>query len=118
MKIFVDENIPSMTVRALRDEGHDVKDIRGTSDEGMLDDEIWLIVQNERRLLITTDKGFTKYRNESHCGVLIVRLRKPNQNKIHQNIMRTFNKFNESDWKGLLVVVRDSIQSVWKSSTS
>jgi hypothetical protein len=33
MKIFVDENIPLMTVRALREMGHDVRDIRGTADE-------------------------------------------------------------------------------------
>jgi hypothetical protein len=38
MKIFVDENIPLMTVQALRADGHDVLDIRGTPDEGM-DDE-------------------------------------------------------------------------------
>jgi predicted nuclease of predicted toxin-antitoxin system len=60
MKIFVDENIPLMTVRALREMGHDVIDIRGTADEGMIDDALWEIIQREERLLITTDKGFTK----------------------------------------------------------
>ena len=35
MKIAVDEHIPLMTVRALQDLGHDVRDIRGTADEGM-----------------------------------------------------------------------------------
>ncbi len=35
MKIFVDENIPLMTVQALREMGHDVLDIRGTPNEGM-----------------------------------------------------------------------------------
>ena len=34
MKIFVDEHIPLMTVRALRLINHDVRDIRGTQDEG------------------------------------------------------------------------------------
>ena len=37
MKIFVDENIPVMTVRELRKLGHEVMDIRGTKDEGMAD---------------------------------------------------------------------------------
>ncbi len=41
MKIFADENIPLMTVEALRALGHDVLDIRGTVDEGMPDDNIW-----------------------------------------------------------------------------
>jgi Domain of unknown function (DUF5615) len=40
MKILVDEHIPLMTVRALRLMGHDVHDIRGTTDEGMQDDAL------------------------------------------------------------------------------
>jgi predicted nuclease of predicted toxin-antitoxin system len=56
VKIFVDENIPKMTVHSLQKAGHDVKDIRGTSNEGIEDEEIWNIVKKEKRILITTDK--------------------------------------------------------------
>jgi hypothetical protein len=62
MKILVDEHIPLMTVSALRLLGHDVRDIRGTPEEGMEDDVLWEMAQREERLLITTDKGFTRYR--------------------------------------------------------
>jgi len=31
LKILVDENIPQMTVKNLKEAGHDVKDIRGTA---------------------------------------------------------------------------------------
>ena len=41
MKILVDENIPATTVTELREQGHDVLDIRGTSDQGMADQELW-----------------------------------------------------------------------------
>lgn len=61
MKIAVDENIPLMTVRAHEMMGHDVRDICGTVDEGIQDDALWEMVQHEERLLITTDKGFTRY---------------------------------------------------------
>jgi uncharacterized protein with PIN domain len=71
MKIFVDEHIPLMTVRTLRMLGHDVRDIRGTADEGMQDDALWEMAQWEKRLLITTDKGFTQYRTVPHHGVLV-----------------------------------------------
>ncbi len=71
---------------------------------------------DESRLLITTDKGFTQHRNESHQGILIIRLRKPNQNKIHQRIMKAFNEFSEDEWNGALVVMRDTVQSVWRFS--
>ncbi len=48
MKIFVDENIPLMTTNALIGMGHDILDIRGTSDEGMTDDLIWKRIQHEK----------------------------------------------------------------------
>ncbi|HQU70868.1 MAG: DUF5615 family PIN-like protein [Calditrichaeota bacterium] len=58
MKIFADENIPRMTVETLRELGHDVLDIRGTVREGIPDTQVWEITQSEKRLLISTDKGF------------------------------------------------------------
>jgi predicted nuclease of predicted toxin-antitoxin system len=114
MKIFVDENIPMMTVRALRDDGHDVLDIRGTPDKGMEDGTLWNLVKSEERLLITTDKGFAQYRNDPHFGILIIRLRQPNLQKIHQRVMYAVNQFNKADWPGLMVVMRDVVQSLWR----
>lgn len=116
MKIFVDENIPLMTVRALREIGHDVLDIRGTADEGMTDDALWEMIQPERRLLITTDKGFTQHRDELHHGILIVRLRQPTRRKIHQRVIQAMTHFAAEEWPGLLVVMRDVVQSVWRAS--
>ena len=49
MKIFVDENIPLVTVKELRAKGFDVADIRGSSEQGMPDEELWLKVQEEKR---------------------------------------------------------------------
>lgn len=114
MKIFVDENIPKLTVNTLREKGHDITDIRGTPYEGISDDEIWTIVQNEKRLLITTDKGFTGYRNHTHHGILIIILKHPNCDKIHQMITQAMNNYKEKDWYGQMVIIKDNIQSVWK----
>lgn len=118
MKIFIDENIPTITVQALRDLDHDVLDIRSTLAEGMEDEILWQKIQNEKRLIITTDKGFSKNRNDPHYGILIIRLKQPNLNKIHQRIMQAINQFGEKEWKGLLVVMRDVVQSTWKRSKS
>ena len=115
MKIFVDENVPLITVRTLREMGHNVMDIRGTADEGMTDDALWEMVQKQGRLLITTDKGFTQRRDESHHGILIVRLRQPNRHKIHQRVIQAMTQFGTDKWAGLLVVMRDVVQSVWRA---
>jgi predicted nuclease of predicted toxin-antitoxin system len=114
MKILVDENIPAMTVRSLQALGHDVKDIRGTADEGLKDVPLWKMIQSEARLLITTDKGFAHRRYENHHGVLIVRLRKPNRRRIHGRVMQAIAQFGEEEWKGLVVVMRDVAQSTWR----
>ena len=53
MKILVDENIPRMTAEALIDLGHDVRDVRGTAEEGATDQELWGIAQREGRLFVT-----------------------------------------------------------------
>ena len=45
MKIFVDENIPLITVEELRSNSFDVADIRGSSEQGMPDEQLWLKVQ-------------------------------------------------------------------------
>jgi predicted nuclease of predicted toxin-antitoxin system len=118
MKIFVDENIPLMTVQALRAKGHDVLDIRRTPDEGMDDKTLWKTIQRDERLLITTDKGFAQHRNSTHCGILIIRLRQPNRQKIHQRIMNAITQFKAEKWSGLLVVVRDEVQSSWRFDSS
>ena len=114
MKILVDENIPLMTVQALRDNGHDVLDIRGTDIEGTTDESLMDIVQKDGRLLITTDKGFTQFRNEHHFGLLIIRIRRPNRQKIHKRILQAMSNFSTEEWHGLLVVMRDTAQSVWR----
>jgi predicted nuclease of predicted toxin-antitoxin system len=115
MKILVDENIPSITVNELRRLGHDVLDVRGTPQQGIDDDQLWRLAQADQRLLITTDKGFAEHRDEAHNGILIIRLRQPNEQRIHARAMAGFSQFSESGWRGLLVVARDAVQSVMRS---
>jgi predicted nuclease of predicted toxin-antitoxin system len=108
MKILVDENIPRMTVSALRALGHDVRDLRGSSEQGLSDPDLWEIARAESRLLVTTDKGFAEYRSFEHSGILIIRLRQPNRKKIHDRVMMAMNAFSETEWQSALVVMRDS----------
>ena len=111
MKILVDENIPRMTVERLRELGHDVKDIRGTPQQGLPDEDLWSMALGDGRVLATTDKGFTEYRAVPHSGILVVRLRQPNRLRIHQAVILALERFGEREWPGLLVVVRDTTLS-------
>ena len=116
MKIFGDENIPSVTVRELRSKGFDVRDIRGTLEQGITDEELWRKAQKEKRLLITTDKGVSNRRDEPHLGILIIRLKQPTRSKIHRRVIHAIAKYSDEEWPGLLVVMRDVVQSSWRSN--
>ncbi|MCP4155886.1 MAG: hypothetical protein GY757_49635 [bacterium] len=115
MKIFVDENIPLITIEKLLKIGHDVLDIRGTEKEGVDDENVWKIALNEKRMLITTDKGFANYRDNNPNGILMVCLKKPNRLRIHERILYALSHFAENEWPGLMVTVKDTVQVVWKS---
>ena len=114
MKIFVDENIPLITVREFRSKGLDVIDIRVTEEMGIADELLWQRVQEEKCLLITTDKGFSVYREEPHYGILIIRLKKPTRLRIHKRVMQAIMRYTKKEWPGLMVVMRDLVQSTWK----
>lgn len=114
MRILVDENIPRLTVEALVDLGHNVRDVRGTAAEGVSDQDLWEIAQAEQRLLVTTDKGFFAHRYSEHAGILIVRLRQPNRQRIHDRVLQALRRFREEEWPGTVVIVRDQALSRWR----
>lgn len=115
MKIFVDENIPMITVKELVLQGYDVIDIRGTDDQGITDEALWQKAQELGCLLITTDKGFAAHREESHHGILVIRLKQPSRQKIHQRVLQALKRYAPEQWPRLMVVMRDAVQSSWKA---
>jgi uncharacterized protein with PIN domain len=95
-----------------------VLDIRGTAVEGSEDEDLWQLAQQQKRLLITTDKGFAQHRDEPHQGILIVRLKHPNRHQIHQKVMQGLTRFSATEWSGLTVMMRDVALSIWRNSGS
>ena len=114
MDILVDENIPLASVEQLQQMGHNVLDIRGTPDEGISDELLWNKACQEKRLLITTDRGFAHYRNREHHGILLVSLRRPNRLKINERVIEATKLFSPEQWQDLLVVMRDKAMSTWR----
>jgi len=114
LKILADENIPLVTIESLRTFGHDVLSLHDSGRKGMKDTPVWSIVQNEQRLLVTTDKGFARHRNERHYGILVVRLRKPNLMKIDERVLAALSEIPEQEWPGLLLTIRDTTKAAWK----
>jgi predicted nuclease of predicted toxin-antitoxin system len=114
MKVLVDENIPLISIEQLRKLGHDVLDIRGTAQQGITDELLLKMACQQKRLLVTTDKGFAHYRRINHCGILIVALRQPNSLRINSRVLEALNRFLPQQWHGLLVVMRDESMNTWR----
>lgn len=112
MRIVVDENIPRRSVLALRGMNHHVIDVRGSAQEGLSDDRLWALAQQEQALLISTDKGFVRRGTGAHYGVLVIRLRRPNKVTIHERLMTALSLVAEHEWPGLVVVMRDRAMGV------
>jgi predicted nuclease of predicted toxin-antitoxin system len=114
LKILADENIPLLTVDALVKSGHDVLSLHEPIHKGLKDKPLWALAQTGCRLLITTDKGFARYRDEDHFGILIIRLKKPSLQKIHDRVLAALSQVAENEWPGLLITMRDAAKSQWK----
>jgi predicted nuclease of predicted toxin-antitoxin system len=83
----------------------------------MKDSPAWSIAQSEKRIIVTTDKGFANRRSEQHHGILIVRLRKPNLEKIHARVLDAISQVLETEWPGLLITIRDETKAVWRPNS-
>lgn len=59
LRFLIDEDVPRSTTRVLRDAGFDVINAHEAGLQGKSDDLVFTFAQNEKRLLITCDMGFS-----------------------------------------------------------
>jgi len=72
----IDEDLPRQIADLLIAHGHDAATVVGQGWQGVSDEVLWPRVQDERRWLITADKGFADLRRHppgSHAGVILLR---------------------------------------------
>ncbi|MEW6029999.1 MAG: DUF5615 family PIN-like protein [Chloroflexota bacterium] len=74
--IKVDEDLPRSAVSLLREQGYDTANVVDQNMGGWKDPLLWSAIQEEKRLLVTADKGFADIRAHppgQHAGVLLLR---------------------------------------------
>jgi len=77
LRFITDEDVPRSTARVLRDAGFDVVDVRDVGLRGKSDDDVFEYAQNENRLIITCDMGFSNILNfppSGNRGIVVVRI--------------------------------------------
>ena len=85
MKFFLDENFPKAAHPLLKNLGHEIFDLRGTSREGSADTKIFQEAQDCEAVFLTTDRDFfhtVPHLYPQHEGVVVIALRQPNRANI------------------------------------
>ena len=106
MQLIANENVPLLTVVALRDVGHDVIWAR-TDMPGHCDEEILSRAQREERIILTHDKDFGDLAFQvglpASCGIVLVRMGNLSPEIIAQRTVQVLG--SRSDWAGHLAVI-------------
>jgi predicted nuclease of predicted toxin-antitoxin system len=108
LRILANENVPGVTIDALRRLGHDVIWIR-TFSPGSSDQAILQQAQAENRLLITFDKDFGElaFRQElpASNGIILLRISTPGPTYTTSLIVAALQ--SRSNWAGYFSVVEN-----------
>lgn len=84
MNFLADENIPSSLVKALRDAGHRVKDLKEEHLFGIRDKEVTELARKENLIILTYDKDFLHYiqLHQPKVGIIILRFKNQQPKKV------------------------------------
>jgi predicted nuclease of predicted toxin-antitoxin system len=108
LRFLTDEDVPRSTARVLRDAGFDAVDVRDVGLRGKSDALVFAYAQQEERLLITCDLGFSniiKFPPSQNVGLLVVRI--PDSEPIdsfNHEILRTVTEIGENLCQHLAIV--------------
>ena len=117
MIFFLDENFPKRAEIVLQSHGHTVFDIRGTSDEGKTDPEIFRMAKNKKAVFLTTDKDFfhtIHYSEKPHYGILVIALRKPNSESIMAKLNWALENLNQFTFENSCLLLTDGRCTVFR----
>jgi len=108
LRYLIDEDVPRSTARVLCDAGFDAVDVRDVGLRGKSDEEVFAFAQQENRLLITCDLGFSNILNfppsENH-GILVIRISDSEPiNRFNQEVLRAVQEVGENLHHHLAIV--------------
>ena len=107
LKIKVDEDLPHLAVKILREHGHDAASVIEQEMGGWKDSKLWGVIQNEGRFLITADKGFGDiriYPPGKHLGILLLRPDQDGIRPVTELLQQVLNSYQLDDLTGTVTV--------------
>jgi predicted nuclease of predicted toxin-antitoxin system len=113
LKFLTDENIAKSLIKALRENGYDVKDIKEEGLFGISDQEVIQKAKDDDRIIITHDKDFGNLLNfplQSHKGVILVRYRDLSPHYVIPRLIPLLNNIKSKVKDSLTIVTEDLVK--------
>ncbi len=107
-RVKVDEDLPQQIAEMLNARGHNAATVLEQGWQGAPDDVLWQRVQDERRFLMTADKGFADLRRQApgtHAGVILLRSREESRRAYMELAAMAIEKLELDDIAGAIVVI-------------
>lgn len=108
MRVKTDEDLPRMATVTLREYGHDAVSVLEQGVGGWKDADLWHAVQDERRFLVTADKGFADIRHHppgTHASVLLLRPDEDGIRPMIELLRRVLHHYDLASLQGTIAVV-------------
>ena len=108
MLFLTDANVFVPMVEGLRQMGHDVFDLKEKDLERLSDSELYLLAQDQRRILVTMDKDFSSillYSPGEHHGIIVVKLYRLKVAKATSLFLNAMNDIKPENIPGNLVII-------------
>lgn len=106
MKLLADENVPYSIIRALQDEGYDIRWIRIDA-PGISDIDVIQYAHQDKRVILTFDLDFgelaVKDKINPSTGIILLRLHQKNPQQMAEYTKCVIR--SREDWEGHLSVI-------------
>jgi predicted nuclease of predicted toxin-antitoxin system len=108
LKFLIDENMPRSTTKILKETKYDVIDIRDIKPPGIKNGEIFAIANQEKRVIISRNKGFgniIEYPVGKHPRIIVLKTKSLPPAIINKLLIEFLEEISTKELKGALVTL-------------
>ncbi|RLD17116.1 MAG: hypothetical protein DRI36_04640 [Caldiserica bacterium] len=108
MHFLADECVPYKTITLLKKNGFKIFTVKDLKIAGKSDSIIFNKAKSSKLTLITIDSDFGNiilYPPKIHYGIILLKLNKPNEYKIHSLLIKFLKNTTSKDLKGKLIII-------------
>ncbi len=120
MRFLTDQDVYAVTVRLLRDLGHDVVTAADVDLARAADTKVLQAAQHDGRVFVTRDRDFggLAFVEYSGSGIIYLRLMPSTLNAVHEELERVLTLYSEEELRCSFVVVEPARHRIRRPPTA